>query len=130
MYLYLFNNIKVKPYVILIVKIIDEKEYIFIIKNIQNIINILLNDDVIDNTDIIIISLIIEYTKKIKNLIHSFLNICQNKIQLFSNDIIINILQYSNCNIIYNLKNIIIKKELCNINMNFLIIKYNEILYL
>ena len=64
MYLYLFNKIKIKPYVLLVVIVVDEKEYSFILDNITNIADILLNDEVIDKTDLLIISLIKEYTKK------------------------------------------------------------------
>jgi hypothetical protein len=65
MYLYLFNQIKIKPYVILIIRIVDEKEYSFIIENITNLSEILLDDEVIDKNDLLILSLIKEYNKKI-----------------------------------------------------------------
>ena len=48
----------------------------------------------------------------------------EDKIESFSNNIIINILENSNCNIIYNLEGNTIKKQLCNDNMSFLIEKY------
>jgi hypothetical protein len=124
MYLYLFNKIKIKPYVLLVVIVVDEKEYSFILDNITNIAYILLDDDVIDKTDLLIISLIKEYTKKIQNLIQPFLDMHEDKIESFSNNIIINILENSNCNIIYNLEGNTIKKQLCNDNMSFLIEKY------
>lgn len=124
MYLYLFNKIKIKPYVILIVRVLDEEEYYFIIKNITSLSEILLDDEVIDKSDLLILSLIKEYTKKIENLIQPFSNIYEDKIESFSNDIIINILKNSNCNIIYNLEGNTIKKQLCNNNMEFLIEKY------
>ena len=124
MYLYLFNKIKIKPYVILIVRVVDEKEYSFITENITNLSEILLDDEVINKSDILIISLIKEYTKKIENLIQPFSDEYEDKIESFSNCIIINLLKNSNCNIIYSLEGNIIKKQLCNNNMEFLVDKY------
>jgi hypothetical protein len=124
MYLYLFNKVKIKPYVILIVRVVDEKEYSFITENITNLSEILLDDEVIDKSDLLILSLIKEYTKKIENLIQPFTNTYEDKIESFSNDIIIDILKNSNCNIIYSLEGTIIKKQLCNNNMEFLVDKY------
>jgi hypothetical protein len=124
MYLYLFNKIKIKPYVILIVRVVDEKEYSFITENVTSLSEILLDDEVIDKNDLLILSLIKEYTKKIENLIQPFTNTYEDKIESFSNDIIIDILKNSNCNIIYSLEGTIIKKQLCNNNMDFLVDKY------
>jgi hypothetical protein len=124
MYLYLFNKVKIKPYVILIVRVVDEKEYSFITENITSLSEILLDDEVIDKTDLLILSLIKEYTKKIENLIQPFIDNYEDKIESFSNDIIIDILKNSNCNIIYSLEGTIIKKQLCNNNMDFLVDKY------
>jgi len=42
MQLYLFNNIKIKPYVILIVRVLDEQEYEYIQNNFTNIFEILI----------------------------------------------------------------------------------------
>ena len=49
MQLYLFNNIKIKPYVILIVKVLDEKEYEYIQNNFTNIFEILIGDGITNN---------------------------------------------------------------------------------
>jgi len=111
MYLYLFNKVKIKPYVILIVRVVDEKEYSFITENITNLSEILLDDEVIDKSDLLILSLIKEYTKKIENLIQPFTNTYEDKIESFSNDIIIDILKNSNCNIIYSLEGTTIKNN-------------------
>jgi hypothetical protein len=124
MYLYLFNKIKIKPYVILIVRVVDEKEYSFITENITNLLEILLDDEVINKSDLLILSLIKEYIKKIENLIQPFSDEYEDKIESFSNNIIINILKNSNCNIIYSLEDNTIKKQLCNNNMEFLVDKY------
>lgn len=124
MQLYLFNNIKIKPYVILIVRVIDEEEYIYMQNNFTNIFDILLDDDAIDNDDLLVFSLIKEYNKKIENFIQPFTNINENKIDSFNNEIIINILKNTNCNIMYECYSNTIKKKLCNINMEFLIEKY------
>lgn len=124
MYLYLFNKVKIKPYIILIVRVMDEKEYSFITENITSLSEILLDDEVIDKNDLLILSLIKEYTKKIENLIQPFTNTHEDTIKSFSNDIIINILKNSNCNIIYKLEGTTIKKQLCNNNMEFLVDKY------
>jgi hypothetical protein len=124
MYLYLFNKIKIKPYVILIVRVVDEKEYSFITENVTSLSEILLDDEVIDKNDLLILSLIKEYTKKIENLIQPFIDTYEDEIESFSNDIIIDILKNSNCNVIYSLQGTIIKKQLCNNNMEFLVNKY------
>jgi hypothetical protein len=124
MYLYLFNKIKIKPYVILIVRVVDEKEYSFITENVTSLSEILLDDEVIDKNDLLILSLIKEYTKKIENLIQPFVDTYEDEIESFSNDIIIDILKNSNCNIIYSLEGTIIRKQLCNNNMDFLVDKY------
>jgi hypothetical protein len=124
MYLYLFNKIKIKPYVILIVRVVDEKEYSFITENVTSLSEILLDDEVIDKNDLLILSLIKEYTKKIENLIQPFIDTYEDEIESFSNDIIIDILKNSNCNIIYSLEGNIIRKQLCNNNMDFLVDKY------
>lgn len=124
MYLYLFNKVKIKPYVILIVRVVDEKEYSIITENITSLSEILLDDKVINKNDLLILSLIKEYTKKIENLIQPFTNTHEDTIESFSNNIIINILKNSNCNIIYKLERTTIKKQLCNNNMEFLVDKY------
>jgi len=122
MQLYLYNNIK--PYVILIVRVLDEDEYEYIQKNMINISQILIEDYIVDDTDLLIFSLIKEYNKKIENVIQSYSPNNENKINTFNNNIIINILQNCNCNIIYECTADILKKTFCNLNMNSLIEKY------
>jgi hypothetical protein len=124
MQLYLFNNKNIKPYVILIVRVTDEDEYIYIQNNFTNIFDILINDDVVDNTDLLVFSLIKEYNKKIENFIQPFKNLNQDDIDLFNNDIIIEVLKNANCNIVYECYSNTLKKKLCNMNMEFLIEKY------
>ena len=48
MQLYLYNNINIKPYVILIVRVLDEDEYTYIQENMINIGQILIEDDIAD----------------------------------------------------------------------------------
>jgi hypothetical protein len=72
MQLYLFNNIKIKPYVILIVRVLDEQEYEYIQNNFTNIFEILIEDDIADIDDLLVFSLIKEFNKKIENFIQPF----------------------------------------------------------
>lgn len=125
MQLYLYNNIKIKPYVILIIRVTDLSEYEFIQNNMVNITEILLNDDTIDYDDLLIFSLIKEYSKNIENFIQPLSSKNENKIDDFNNNIIINIIKNTNCSVIYECVGNILKKKLCNLNMGFLIDKYN-----
>ncbi len=124
MQLYLFNNKKIKPYVILIVRVVDEEEYNYIKNNFTNIFDILINDDIIEMTDLLVFSLIKEYNKKIENFIQPLSNINEDKIDNFNNNIIIDVLTNTNCNIVYECYSNTIKKKLCSINMEFLVEKY------
>jgi len=124
MQLYLFNNINIKPYVILIVRVLDEDEYTYIQENMINIGQILIEDDIADEDDLLIFSLIKEYSKKIENFIQPFSPNSENNIDSFNNNIIINILKNFNCNIVYECTNVTLKKSFCNLNMDFLIEKY------
>ncbi len=124
MQLYLFNNIKIKPYVILIIRVLDEEEYVYIQNNFENIFEILLEDDVIDNDDLLVFSLIKEYNKKIENFIKHYNKTNEHMIDNFNNQIICTILEKTNCNIMYECFSNTLKKKFCNINMGFLIEKY------
>lgn len=113
MQLYLFNN---KPFCILIVRVTDEEEYSYIQDNFDSIHEILYTDNMITDTDILVFSLIKEYNKKIENFIQSDVD--------FDNNIIIDVLEHTNCNVMYECYTDIIKKKECNLNMGFLIEKY------
>jgi hypothetical protein len=124
MQLYLFNNIKIKPYVILIVRVLDEQEYEYIQNNFTNIFEILIEDDIAVIDDLLVFSLIKEFNKKIENFIQPFSKKNEDKIEIFDNSIIIDVLKNINCNISYECYSNTIKKKFCNINMEFLIEKY------
>ena len=74
MYIYLFQNLNFKPINILIVRIIDKFEYEYLLDNITDIFQLLIDSKYLEKDDVIIYSLINEYEYKIKKLVMNFNN--------------------------------------------------------
>ena len=121
MQLYLFNNIKIKPFIILIVRVLDDDELEYINENMIDIFQLLIDDNIATKDDLLVFSLIKEHTKKIHNKILPFSEKNVDLIDTFTNNIIINELRQNNCYTFYECYDDKLLKKSCNLNMNFLI---------
>ena len=124
MQLYLFDTNDCKPYIIFIVRVLDENELNYIKNNMTSIFELLIEDNMATNDDLLVFSLIKEYNKKIENIIVPFSDKNYNKADDFNNNIIIKILRTNNCNFYYDCNDDILLKKKCNYNMEFLSDKY------
>jgi hypothetical protein len=105
MYIYLFQNLNFKPINILIVRIIDKFEYEYLLDNITDIFQLLIDSKYVEKDDVIIYSLINEYEYKIKNIILPFTEKNKDIVNDIGdqpdkiNNVIIHILKNTNCKI-------------------------------
>jgi hypothetical protein len=130
MYIYLFKNLNFKPINILIVRIIDKFEYEYLLDNITDIIQLLIDSEYLEKDDVIIYSLINEYEYKIKNIILPFTDKNKEIINDIGdkpdkiNNVIMHVLKNTNCNVFLELigDKLILKNV--DYDMSFLIEKY------
>ncbi len=124
MQLYFFNPSDIKPFIFLIVRVLDDEEYEYITANFTNIFELLIEDNLASKDDLLVFSLIKEHTLKIENLIQPFSHINYDKADDFNNHIIIKTLKSHNCYIYFDCSENILLKKKCNLNMEFLCEKY------
>ena len=130
MYLYFFNDDNYEPYKIFIIRINSNDEYEELINNTVEIFQSLIDNEMATKDNIMIFSLIKEYTKSIENIIlpfsHkniSYADKCEDD-QYYLNNLNKNILQNYNCNICFEFKDNILEKDFINQNLYFLLDKY------
>jgi hypothetical protein len=130
MYIYLFKNLDFKPINILIVRIMDKFEYEYLLDNITDIIQLLIDSEYLEKDDVIIYSLINEYEYKIKNIILPFTNKNNEIINDIGDDpnkinnVIMHILTTTKCNIFLELIGDKLILNNVEYDMSFLIEKY------
>lgn len=129
MYLYYFNPSFINPIKILIVRIINDNEYNYLVENTTEIFQLLIDDNLANQDDILVFSLIKEHIYKIENIILPFSNANLNYVDQYDdhnklNNLIIEILNNTNCLIFFDLENDELKKNIINYNLSFLIDKY------
>jgi hypothetical protein len=127
MYLYLFNPNNRENIIFLVVPVLSENEYDLIVSSTDEIVELLLNDNCISKDNLLIFSLIKEFTTSIENLILPLTNNNEfiDKDEKCINELLIHIFSNYNCMIYFELNNYILKKMECDYNLSFLIDKYN-----
>jgi hypothetical protein len=130
MYLYFFNDDIYEPYKIFIIRIESITDYEIIINNTIEIFQSLIDNDMANKDNIMIFSLIKEYTKSIENIIlpfsHkniSYADKCEED-QTYLHNLIKNVIKNYNCNLCFEFKDNILEKEIINHNLYFLLDKY------
>ena len=129
MYLYYFNPSFIDPIKILIVRIISDYEYNYLVENTTEIFQLLIDDNLANQDDILVFSLIKEHSYKIENIILPFSEANLNYVDKYDdhhklNNLIIDILNKTNCFIFFDLENNELKKNIINYDLSFLINKY------
>jgi len=132
--LFYYNEKKVKPFIFLITKISNEYELKLLEDYTENIFKILIDNQLSNDSDILIINIIKEYESKIINWIlpsiksnNQIVKTIENNTELINN-IIITILENMNCKTEIKLNenneelNIIIKD--CDHNLSFIANEY------
>jgi hypothetical protein len=130
MYLYYFNQDKINPLKVLIVRILTDEEYDLLLNSSTQVFELLIENNLAKKEDILLFSLIKENKKSIENIILPFTednlfyaDKCE-KDAGYLNELLINLLNSENCKVFFELDNNNLKFSEINYDLSFLINKY------